>query len=339
MTGQVSSGALLFLLAVASPLAAAPTGQAAEDPDPAPGLSGLLVHDGVPADSGTVILHRIDADRAGPVDSVRVDAGGQFRFSLPERALTLWFVSTSRDGVTYSSAPLSASAPDGPETAPVRLETFPSRPVPPGGTMLPVEGREVTVGPRQEDGRWPVVDRFRLRNDASVTWVAGEDGPVVWQFPLPSGAVAIRYLEGDASDEAVFFQGTGLQVVAPLRPGATVLTLAYELPSLEFRLPLPGVTEALGIRTARGLPHLSVEGLDGPFQGEAGPEGRGFTLWTGADLRNRILHVAPAAGTGSPPWVAGLLGLVLAGVGVLVLLRRRVSEASTELDEPGVDPT
>ncbi|TVR63129.1 MAG: hypothetical protein EA422_09975 [Gemmatimonadales bacterium] len=253
-----------------------------------------------------------------------------------------------------SRDPGVAPGQSGPESpVEIRLETFPARSVPPGGIMLPVEGREVTLGPRQADGRWPVVDRFRLRNDSTATWVAGDDGPVVWQFPLPSGAVAMRYVEGDPASDAVFFQGTGVQVVGPLRPGATVLTLTYELPSLEFRLPLPGVTEALAVRTARGLPLLSVEGLDGPFhmEGDAaweqlppgaggirpdgGPIGaarEGFTVWTGADLRNRILHVAPSADVGSPPWVAWLLGLVLVGVGILVFLRRRVSEAAPKSD-------
>lgn len=302
-------------------------------------IQGRLVHQGEPPGSSRVVLHRLRGDEAGAVDSVFVDTDGGFRFTLPETepsdhpgatSVPLWLVTTLRDGITYASDPFTEQgAGQGGE---IRLETFPSRPVPPGGIMLPLEGREISLGRPEEEGRWQVVDRFRIRNDSLATWVAGEDGPVVWQFPLPSGAVAVRYVDGDPLPDGVFFQGAGVQVTAPLRPGATVLTLTYELPSLEFRIPLPGVTEALGVRAAPGLPLLTVEGLEGPVRPGVDPDDDvgGFTVWTGTELQNRFLHVAPSPVGGAPPLVAILLGAVLVGVAVLVTLRRRDDEESVQ---------
>ena len=267
------------------------------------------------------------------MDSVRVEGNGTFRFDLPAGAedaepgptAGFWFLTTRRDGVIYASDPIDPVGASGAEE--VLLRTYPARPVPPGGIMLPLEGREISLGPRRKEGRWQVVDRFRIRNDSLATFVAGDDGPVVWQAPLPSGAVAVRYVDGDPLPDGVFFQGAGVQVTAPLRPGATVLTLTYELSSLEFRIPLPGTTEGFVLRAAPALPRLVAEGLEGPFSSDPGAgsdrAARGFAIWTGTDLENRILHVAPAAPDGAPPAVALLLGAVLVGVAVLVTLRRR----------------
>jgi len=47
-------------------------------------LSGIVWLDGDPMTDVTVLLHAVSSSEAGEVDSIRVDAEGRFRFSLPE---------------------------------------------------------------------------------------------------------------------------------------------------------------------------------------------------------------------------------------------------------------
>ncbi len=284
-------------------------------------LRGHLTLSGEPADSGTVVLHQVRGDAAAPADSVRVGADGGFSLSLPTwepdgGEVPVFFALARRDGVPYFGPPFRAGDPP---PAPLVLELHPARSVPPGGVIPPVEGRELTIRRGEDD--WTVLDRFQLRNDSTVTWVAGADGPIVWQYPLPAGARGARYVDGDPSPEAVYLEGTGVQLVGPLRPGPTVVSLAYELEELDTRIPLPGHTEAMGIRVDESAPLLSIEGLEGPFV-DPGATGGEVRVWAGEALSDRILHMAPAPGTGPAPWVAGFLGLVLLGVGALILVRR-----------------
>jgi hypothetical protein len=284
-------------------------------------LRGQLTLSGEPADSGTVVLHRVRGDTAAAADSVPVGTDGGFSLPLPTWAADggeppVLFALARRDGVPYFGPPFRA---DELPPTPFVLELHPARSVPPGGVIPPVEGRELTIRKGEDD--WTVLDRFQLRNDSTVTWVAGADGPIVWQYPLPAGARGARYVDGDPSPEAVYLEGTGVQLVGPLRPGPTVVSLAYELEELDTRIPLPGTTEAMGIRVDESAPLLSVEGLGGPFTDPGATEGE-VRIWTGAALTDRILHMAPAPGAGPAPWVAGFLGLVLLGVGGLILVRR-----------------
>jgi len=300
-------------------------------------LRGRLTLSGEPADSGTVVLHRVRGDTAAAVDSVRVGTDGGFSLPLPTWEADggeppVFFALARRDGVPHFGPPFRAD--DLPPT-PLVLELHPARSVPPGGVIPPVEGRELTIQRGEDD--WTVLDRFQLRNDSTVTWVAGADGPIVWQYPLPAGARGARYVDGDPSPEAVYLEGTGVQLVGPLRPGPTVVSLAYELEALDTRIPLPGTTEAMGIRVDESAPLLSVEGLEGPFTDPGATEGE-VRIWTGAALSDRILHMAPAPGAGPAPWVAGFLGLVLLGVGVLILLRRG-GQRETSHEEEGIPET
>lgn len=353
-------GGLLILLLVGSSLkedppeaprtevspseAAPPEGVPSESlrpPIPSPDsiLRGRLLLSGAPADSGTVVLHRVRRDTAAAVDSVRIGADGEFSLPLPTWDPAMWdsalgdpdegeapvyFALARREGVPYFGPPFRAGDPT---PAPLDLEIYPTRAVPPGGVLPPVEGRELTI--REGEEGWTVLDRLRLRNDSTVTWVAGDDGPIVWQYPLPSGARGARYVDGDPTPEAVYLEGRGVQLVGPLRPGPTVVSLAYELEDLDVRIPLPGLIEAMGIRVDPSAPPLTVEGLDGPFTDPGSPEGE-LRVWTGGELSDRILHMAPAPATGPAPWVAGFLGLVLLGVGVLTLTRRRKGSGGSD---------
>ncbi len=309
-------------------------------------LQGQLLVSGSPADSGTVSLHGVGAEGAAALDSVQVDAQGRFNILLPGEgssgegdrpweelglgASPTLFILARWEGVPYFGDPFPVQAL--PDEA-VTLEVFPSRSVPPGGIMLPVEGRELTIRPG-EDG-WAVLDRFRIRNDSTVTWVAGQDSPIVWQFPLPAGARDARYVDGDPTPEAVDLEGTGVQLVSPLRPGPTVLSLSYQLPDLDTRIPLPGITEAMGVRVDPAAPSLSVQGLQGPVTEEV--EGRSDRLhaWYGGDLSNQFLHMAPVRDPGPARWVAVFLGLILLAISVLTLGKQRRNQPGNDEEPSG----
>src|SRR5688572_27594903 len=58
-----------------------------------------------------VVLHRVGADRAGPLDSARTGAGGRFRFRYAATGApdALYFVSATYGGIAYFSPPLRSA--------------------------------------------------------------------------------------------------------------------------------------------------------------------------------------------------------------------------------------
>jgi len=288
-------------------------------------LQGRLMLGGQPADTGTVVLHRVTPEEAGPLDSVRVGAGGAFQLILPALPVPgsgeVYFASARREGILYFGSAL---------TEPAQLdslyvvETHPTRQAPAGGLPFAVEVRNLFID--QGPMGWRATDLFQIRNDSAYTWISGADDPVdgqmVWSYPLPTGAVSPRVGQSDLSPDAVRFDEGGIQVYSPVPPGDRLFVVQYELEELEFSLPLPGETGIVEVLVDEAAPSLRMEGLraDQPVEMEPGTV---YRRWSGQELSNRVVRVAPGQEGDDQvfPWIALGLALLLAAAGFWAVWR------------------
>ncbi|MFY7923398.1 MAG: hypothetical protein ACOVSI_13400, partial [Gemmatimonas sp.] len=71
-----------------------------------------------PASQVWVTLHRVGKDTAGPIDSVKSDAAGRYRFTYAPFGTpdAVYFASTTYGGIAYFTAPLRSAKAVGDET-------------------------------------------------------------------------------------------------------------------------------------------------------------------------------------------------------------------------------
>jgi hypothetical protein len=304
---------------------------------PDPVLEGRLYFGESPADSGTVVLHRVTPAEAGPVDSVQVDGEGRFRLRLPAVPVPgsgeVYFATSRREGILYYGEALT-SAERLHEAYAVR--TYPARPAPPGGLDLTVAVRNVFL----EDGPlgWRVSDVLEIRNPRDVTWITEPGGEPLWRYPLPPGARAARTAPAEVNPDAVRFRDGTLEFMGPLLPGERILVIQYDVEALTFSLPLPGLTEFLEVLVRDPAPPVHPQGL-ASRPDVALEEGSRYLRWTGEGLQDRVVPIVEGRGvpfqwmTG---WVALILALILAVVGIWAVLRggRSPEGATGESREP-----
>jgi hypothetical protein len=234
----------------------------------------------VPMAGQRVVLHRIGADSAGPIDSAVTSRSGGFRFTYRwagERAT--YIVSTRHAGVAYFTPPLRARDVSGPEADVMVFDTT-SRAVP-----LVVRGRHFVISRAEaEGGARRIVDVFEVANDSALTRVAGASPRGSWSVRLPDGVRNVTAGPGDLTAEALRFQEGEAIVVAPFAPGVKQVVLAYELPpsARNMTLPIDQLTgtlellvEASGVTAAGG-------GLQ--RQETVSMEGRSFERFLGRDV-------------------------------------------------------
>lgn len=229
------------LLAVLATSLTAPL--AAQEPPAAPReqreARGRVV---LPRDSGEVspvagawvTLHRIAAQRAGPVDSVRTDADGRYRFVYATSAddAATWVASATRAGIAHFSAPLGTRDAGQASGEIVVFDTTSAAP------EVHVRGRHLVVFAARPGGRREVMEVYEIENHGLRTVVPRGDTAAVWSAPLPRGARDIRAGDGILSDDAVRFRDGRAELVAPFSPGLQQLSIRYTLPAGAFPLSL-----------------------------------------------------------------------------------------------------
>lgn len=318
----------MALTPVASPFEAHPLAQrspregAAGSTQAVPFLQGRLLLDGAPADSGTVVLHRVTPTDAGPVDSVRVGDEGRFRFQLPEvpqeESGEVYFASSRRNGVLYFGPPITdPAALDSIYT----VASYGTRPTPETGLPFPVANRNLFIdeGPLG----WRVTDLIEIRNDSAATWVPGPDERPVWRYPLPPGARSFRVGDGDLSPDAVRFEDGALLVYSPIPPGEHLYMIQYELEDLEFSLPLPGTTETVEVLMQEPAPEMTLGGLQRRQPVQLEPEVF-YARWRADAVTDRVIRVRrEEQGTSNDPgaWLGVALALVLLGAAIWAVRR------------------
>ena len=286
-----------------------------------PRLHGELFRGGEPADSGTVVLHRVNPEVAGPVDSIQTGPDGTFQLILPDMPIPgsgeIYFASVRYEGILYFGPAIAEPAQ---LDSIYRIRSYPTQEAPVGGMPFQVEVRNLFVDPGPMG--WRVTDLFQIRNDSSVTWVGSGEDEIVWQYPLPAQARSFRLGQNGAAPDAIRFQEGGLQLLSPVAPGEELFMVQYELEDLEFTLPLPGRTRILEIMVSEDAPSLRMEGLSQaqPVEME---DGAIYRRWAGEDLSDRAIRVerGEEGENGLLPWIGIGLALILLGLGIWAIRR------------------
>lgn len=260
-------------------------------------------------------LHRVGRDHSGPVDSVRTDAGGNFRFRWRQLAdSALWFVSTSYAGIAYFTAPLRDARTSG-EAATLLVYDTTSAAIP-----ITLRGRHVVLTEPDSGARGErtVIEVYELSNDSTLTRVPGARQLVLFESRLPDGARSPRVGQGDLSSDAVQFEGTVLRVRAPIAPGLKQFSVSYLLPDdvRDVRLPVPAQTPVLEVLVEAKAARVTGGGMR--TQPAAAVGGREFQRFLGDEVPAAAPVTIEFPGGG--PMMSMRVALVVTVIGAAVLL-------------------
>lgn len=264
-----------------------------------------------------VTLHRVSPDLSGPLDSMRTDADGRYRFRYmpsggPE---AVYFVSATYGGIAYFTNPLRSVETTGAEAEIAVFDTT-SRAFP-----LTVRGRHLIIGSLDSTGHRTVVEVFELSNDSTRTLIAREDDDAepTWRLPIPRVATEVKAGQGDLPADA-FVQAPGsISLYAALAPGLKQISLSYLVPERGFPLDLVIGDGAVVLEVLLEEPEASVSGANLVSVEPVALEGRRFQRFLAQDVRagDSIRVAAPGAGLGG----RGLYVSVLLGaIGLLMLI-------------------
>lgn len=191
----------------------------------------------VPVSGAWVVLHRVGPDKSGPLDSLRSDALGRYRFSYVRSGSedAIYFVSAMYGGIAYFTPPLTEPRIGGAAGEIAVFDTT-SRRVP-----ISVRGHHVVISAADARALRSVVEVYELSNDSSVTRVAPSDAfeAATWRTSILPSASNFRVTQGDVAPDAVTFEKGVVGLYAPLAPGVKQLSFSYTLPASAFPLRLP----------------------------------------------------------------------------------------------------
>ncbi|HEX2723934.1 MAG TPA: hypothetical protein VHM24_13545 [Gemmatimonadaceae bacterium] len=206
-----------------------------------PGTKSML-----PVPNIWVTLHRVGSDRAAPLDSVRSDVSGRYKFDFERSgdSTAIYFVSASYGGIAYFTPPLAHDTVRG-EEAEIAVFDTTSAPVP-----ISVRGHHLIVSAVDASGSRTITEVYELANDTSVTRIASTKGDgSVWAAPFPPQASNFQVSQGDIPAMAVRFANGKARVYAPIAPGLKQLAFSYSVPATAFPLsvPITGDTQILEV--------------------------------------------------------------------------------------------
>ena len=281
-----------------------------------------------PVSGAWVVLHRVGPDRSGPLDSLRSDGSGRYRFEYVRSGSedALYFVSAMHDGIAYFTRPLTDIRIGG-NAGEITVFDTTSHRVP-----ISVRGHHVVISAVDTRALRSVVEVFELSNDSSVTRVAASESPegATWATYLLPAATNFRVSQGDIPADAVSFANGRVNVFAPLAPGVKQLSFSYSVPASMFPLRLP-------FESRTDVYEVLIEDETGTVTGtnikETDPvtvEDRSFRRFLGADVPQSsiaVIDLPPAAAARSiDPRYMVALTLLIGGVMIVALaraLRRR----------------
>jgi hypothetical protein len=319
-------GALLLLAASAAAQTSgvvAPLGQVrtVDGRVARPGADHALV----PLARWFVVLHRVGQDHAGPIDSVRTDAAGQYHFTYNTSGApdAVYFASTRFAGIAYFTAPLQAPQVSGADADITVFDTTST------GITLHVEGRHVVVSAPAADGVRTVAEVFDLGNDGDKTLIAHDSVTPLWTATLPTAAVAPAVDGGDVAPGAVSFDDHEIRMFAPVSPGVRQLAVSYGLPAAAFplRMPLPDGAAALEVLVEESTATPVLDGL--AQQASVTSQGRSFKRYLarnvppGAVLRINVSTLSDAGRTRFVAAVVLAMAAIMLTALVAALRRRR----------------
>jgi len=286
-------------------------------------LRMTLGGDSVPFAGAWIVGHHVDAERQGPVDSVRSDAGGRFRIVVrrPDTA-GVYVVSTRYRDIGYFGVPVPAADRAG--AAAVTLVVYDTSAQGPALTVLL---RHVVLTSPEADGSHRVLDIFQVHNPGTTTRVAPDTNQATWRTRLPAGIADFVLGESDISPAAVRRIGDELLVDAPFPPGDKQVLVTYTLPrdAREVRIPLDQATARLDILVEDGTTSAAGPGVQaGPPLEIQGRRFRRFGAERVAAGTQVTLRLRPVTDAGRRfAWLIVVAAGLALGAGVFLVLRRR----------------
>lgn len=276
-----------------------------------------------------VTLHRVGKDTAGPIDSVRSDANGRYRFAYTPfgNADAVYFASTTYGGIAYFTAPLRTAKATGDETEITVFDTT-SRAFP-----LSVKGRHLIVSKADSTDKRTVVEVFELSNDSLATLIAAEtpNASPTWSVGIPAAAVDVRANEGEISPDAFAAQNGRVSVFAPIAPGVKQVAFSYKLPTSSFPLRVRAEAGAVVFEVLLEEAQGTVKGPGFTSVDAVALEGRNFRRFLSQDVKPDAEAVIDLPSSGTPGrnlYIAGLL--VAVGFLMMLALTRSMQRAASK---------
>ena len=274
--------------------------------------------DTLPVAQAPVVLHRIGRDVQGPIDSVRTDSHGGFRFRFPLDTGAIFLLSARFAGIEYFSTPVHTD-PALPDTALTLIVSDTSASAP-----VVTASRHVVVSRPGTDGGRPALEIVVLENRGDLTRVAPDSLSTTWSEATPHQAIGMQSGNGDFSPEALRFERDSALLSAPISPGEKRVIFSYLLPASATRVTLP-VSDSIEAM------NLLVEESSAKVTGPLTPadteriEGRLFRRWTGGVAPGSRIELVFAGQSSN--WLLPLLVTLVgtAFVGAFLLLRRRLA--------------
>ena len=280
-----------------------------------------------------VVAHAVGEQRQGPIDSMRTDAAGRFRFVVarPESA-TVYVVSARYQGIGYFSEPVQP----GPAPGPLTLVVFDTAVT---GPPLSVTIRHlvVTLG---EQGQRRVLDIMQIMNPGRTTRVGPDSLSTVWSARLPDDIVSPQAGESDVPASGIRFSAGKVEVLSPFPPGLKQVVVTYDMASdsRTLELPLDQPAERLEV-----LVEDSTASVSSDLTPEEGVtiEGRNFRRYSADSLAAgatpSVTFDSLTRGPRQYTWIViAAAGLALVA-GAAFALRRRPAEGVAVVAEGG-DP-
>lgn len=304
-------------------------------------LAGTVLRPGpegaqLPVPGTWVVLHRVGADAANPIDSMQTRRDGTYAFEYRATGDTnaVYFVSATRGGIAYFSPPTREVRVRG-GMGDLQVFDTTSGPVP-----ITIRGRHIILtAPDTAAPVRTVIEVYELSNDSSLTRVAGAEQRATFEAPLPPGVTEVIGGQGDISPDAVRADDGRVRVWAPISPGLKQFSFSYTLPLSQKEL-------GIALETDVPVMEVLVEDPRGTAAGDGITEvdpvqvdGRPFKRFLGQDLKapGTLTLTAPGEpaneSTSRVLLVVALVGTVMA-MGLVVAFMRRGPAALARRHEP-----
>ena len=289
-----------------------------------------------PAAGTWVTLHRVGKDTAGPVDSMRTDAQGHYRFRWTPFGSSdgVYFASTTSGGIAYFTPPLKNVESRGDDAEITVFDTTSVR------FQLTVKGRHLIVGKADTSQFRTVIEVFELSNDSLRTLVATDStSPMpTWSMSVPASARDVRANEGEISPDA-FVAGSGrVSVYAPIAPGIKQVAFSYKVPNSSFPLLMRAEGGAVVFEVLLEEPQGFVTGKGFTNVAPVTLEGRNFRRFLSQDVQPNAELIIELPSSGAPArnlYIAGLL--IAIGMLMMVVLMRSMQRRAAR--RVAVEPT
>jgi len=275
-----------------------------------------------------VTLHRVGKDTAGPIDSMKLDAAGRYRFRWrPSGAKdAVYFASVTWGGIAYFTAPLRDTDTRG-DAAEITVFDTTTR-----AMRFAVKGRHLIVGKADSTDTRTVVEVFELSNDSLRTMISPDVKPPVptWSVVVPQAALDVRVMQGEIAPEAFAHAPGRVSIFAPIAPGIKQVAFSYKMAAANFPITVRAEQGAVVFEILMEEPEGRVFGSAFTAVDPVTIDGRKFQRFLAQDLRDGsevTVELPTTRAPGRTLYAAGVL--VAIGFIVLLLILRAMQRRTT----------